>query len=184
MIPDKGIVFRDYSEEEGVISFTCDGDCTNDNITFHINSEEYGNERWGFELDWNDPPILEIFTARDYIQLNRNLCDCKESIIIKEDYSYSTADDYEYKCRVWECFFKNNSLGQPWLLQERPTFSFEDKLLKVGQYMPNLGRIQRGYPVSIYLQGSKTVFRGGTFNIFCITVKITITIRSTNIQDG
>ena len=163
MFPDKGIVFRDFLEEDSVISFTCDGDCTNDNITFHINAEEYSNERWVAELDWYNPPILEILTARDNIEINRDLCDCKESITIKEDYSYSAADDYESKCRVWECFFKNNSLGQPWLLQERPTYSFSDKLLQVGHRVANLARPRPGYPVSVYLQGSKTVFRGGNF---------------------
>ena len=169
--PETEQTFRKYDREDGLISFTCDGDCTNDNITIHMNAEQNSGEDWAHEMvsmHGSPPRSLEIRTARDRVHLDNDLCDCKESMTVKN--RYSNYDDWENVCRVWECFFKNNSLGQPWLLQERPTYSFSDKLLQVGEN-DKLARIQRGYPVSVYLQGSKTVFRGGIFNIFYIIVK-------------
>ena len=159
--PGTAVTFRKYDSEDGLISFTCDGDCTNDNITIHMNAEEISGEDWAHDMvsiHGIPPRSLEIRTARDRVHLDNDLCDCKESMTVKN--RYSNYDDWENVCRVWECFFKNNSLGESWVAEERQNYSFSDKLL---QFVAIHDWIQDGYPFSIYLQGSKTIFLGGKF---------------------
>ena len=151
---DTGVTFRREYDENLPISFSCDGDCEQDNITIHVKAVPHNADRWAD--DFYLPRYLGISTARDRLNLKRDLCECKESIKPKGSDPW---DDWETKCRVWECFFKNNSLGESWVTEARPNFSFADQLLRLDDSFESL--IQSGFPVSVYLQGSKTVFRGG-----------------------
>ena len=141
---------KHFKNNEEPISFTCDGDCKNDNVTIQI----HGGESLGhWESSYNfstDSFILNRFSVDEVIS-----CGCKEEIQYK-----SKNGIFSTKCRVWECFFKDNNFiadnGAP-----------EDISLSNDIFtFPYLR--DSSFFVSVYLQGSKTIFKGGDFFLFNI----------------
>ena len=143
---------KNYENNEEPISFTCDGDCKNDNVTIQINA--YSNNAWqryyesitnSFTL--NNYFINDLLDERVSNEISKN-CGCKEEIQYKSKVA---------KCRVWECFFKDdNFLEHNHLVDNVFTFPY---------------LTDRYFTVSVYLQGAKSIFRGGNDFFFNILEK-------------
>ena len=150
---------KSYKSNEEPISFTCDGDCKNDNITIQINGgktlehwqRSYVNSDISFSFPLNSYFINDLEDERYSNEVSKN-CGCKEEIqYIPKDGIIST------KCRVWECFFKDdNFLEHNHLVDNVFTFPY---------------LTDRYFTVSVYLQGAKSIFRGGNDFFFNILEK-------------
>ena len=142
-------MFKKSDKKDGTISITCDGECKNNNFTFHIN-EGKSIEHWkrhyktySFEM-WSLEQLLDVD--------NREICSCKEEIRLEDKHTAIIQ-----QCRVWECLVISNLFknGSNQFIQSLTTLN---QIYKV-PYIEEI--IDKGFIVSIYLQGSKVLFRGG-----------------------
>ena len=138
--------FQRNGFEEGPVSFACDGDCDNVNVTLHIKYARSINDWAGFSRDG----FQLTSHAREPIY---SRCGCKEFVYISYYKTYYNLPEYveRRKCRVYECSLRSGDIS--------PSVSMPAMFIKDAEE-----NIEQGYTVSLFLQGSNTVFRGGKYS--------------------
>ena len=139
--------FQRNSFEEEPVSFACDGDCDNVNVTLHIKYAKSVNDWKGFSKD----DFQLTSHAREPIY---SRCGCKEFVYISYYKTYYSLLEYveRRKCRVYECSLRSGDIS--------PSVSRPAMFIKDAEE-----NIEQGYTVSVFLQGANTVFRGGKYSL-------------------
>ena len=138
--------FQRNALEEGPVSFACDGDCDNVNVTLHIKYARSVNDWKEF---WRDDFQLTSHTGEPIY----SRCGCKEFVYIPYYNTYHNPLEYveRRKCRVYECILRSGDVS--------PSVSMSAMFIKDAEE-----NIEQGYTVSLFLQGATTVFRGGKYS--------------------
>ena len=145
---------KQFKDNRQPISFTCDGDCKNDNVTIQIDDGRT-IELWdrSYDYSYSRFALVSHFTHLYYdasIRISNN-CGCKEEINYPGEPETTIP-----KCRVRECFFKDNDFK-------------EDNDLNVplsNNIFTFRSLTDDRFTTSVYLQGATSIFRGGKIFVF------------------